>query len=160
MKSSAEFPPTGLGAEKGTSEGDKAVKAIKAMDINCIERAVLDEAGAIDGSRPLEQIADACGHAWGFKIQGIADGWKRIHSSTAILGAADVRSIRSVSGHASTEEIARFDEIDKLDRPCKLYEAAEYRSSRTRCEAVTMDSRDCAGWKSNTINIWSQCETW
>ena len=25
----------------------------------------MDEAGAIDGSRPLEQIADACGYAWG-----------------------------------------------------------------------------------------------
>ncbi len=25
----------------------------------------MDEASAIDGSRPLEQIADACGIAWG-----------------------------------------------------------------------------------------------
>ena len=65
MKPSAVFPAAGLGAENGSSEGDKAVKAIRAMAVNCIERAVLDEAGAIDGSRPLEQIADACGHAWG-----------------------------------------------------------------------------------------------
>ena len=54
MKPSAVFPAAGLGAENGSSEGDKAVKAIKAMAVNCIERAVLDEAGAIDGSRPLE----------------------------------------------------------------------------------------------------------
>ena len=35
------------------------------MAVNCIERAVFDEAGAIDGTRPLEQVADACGYAWG-----------------------------------------------------------------------------------------------
>ena len=52
MKPSAVFPAAGLGAENGSTEGDKAVKAIKAMAVNCIERAVLDEAGAIDGSRP------------------------------------------------------------------------------------------------------------
>ena len=35
------------------------------MAKHCIEISVLDEAAAIDGSRPLEQIADACGYAWG-----------------------------------------------------------------------------------------------
>ena len=65
MKPGAVFPPLGLGHEKGTTEGDKAVKAIKAMAVNCIDRATLDEAGAIDGSRLLEQVADACGYAWG-----------------------------------------------------------------------------------------------
>ena len=44
MKPQAVFPPEGLGSEKGDTEGDKAVKAIKAMAVNCIERAVLDEA--------------------------------------------------------------------------------------------------------------------
>ena len=65
LKPKAEFPPLGLGHKDGQLEGDKAVQAIKVMAVNCIERAVLDEAGAIDGSRPLEQIADACGYAWG-----------------------------------------------------------------------------------------------
>ena len=32
---------------------------------HAIHLCVLDEAGAIDGSRPLEQVADACGIAWG-----------------------------------------------------------------------------------------------
>ena len=65
LKPGAIFPPLGLGHTEGTSEGDKAVKAIKLMAINCIERAVFDEAGTIDGTRPLEQVADACGYAWG-----------------------------------------------------------------------------------------------
>ena len=63
MKPKAEFPPEGLGA--GTSEGCKAVKAIKLMCKRAIQLSTLDEASAIDGSRPLEQIADACGIAWG-----------------------------------------------------------------------------------------------
>ena len=37
MKPKAEFPPNGLGHEDGKSEGDKAVKAIKLMAVNCIE---------------------------------------------------------------------------------------------------------------------------
>ena len=41
------------------------VRAIKIMAAHCIETAVMDEAAAIDGSRPLEQIADARGYAWG-----------------------------------------------------------------------------------------------
>ena len=35
------------------------------MAVHSIETAVFDEAAAIDGSRPLEQVADACGYAWG-----------------------------------------------------------------------------------------------
>ena len=39
-----------------------------------IELSVLDEASAIDGSRPLEQVADACGIAWGLtNVQMTAD---------------------------------------------------------------------------------------
>ena len=59
------FPSAGLGGEGDTSEGSKAVRAIKAMAMHHIETAVLDEAAAIDKSRPLEQVADACGYAWG-----------------------------------------------------------------------------------------------
>ena len=74
MKPGAKFPETGLGAEGGTSDGDQAVRAIKAMAKHSIDTAVLDEAGAIDGSRPLEQIADACGYAWGStNVQMTAD---------------------------------------------------------------------------------------
>ena len=45
--------------------GDMATWAIKLMAKRCIELAVLDEAAAIDGSRPLEQVADSSGLAWG-----------------------------------------------------------------------------------------------
>ena len=64
MKPTAVFPVIGLGGA-GTTQGDKAVRAIKLMAVHSIETAVFDEAAAIDGSRPLEQVADACGYAWG-----------------------------------------------------------------------------------------------
>ena len=64
IKPRAEFPAKGLGAEGGKSSGDVAVFAIKAMCKHAIETAVFDEAAALDGSRPLEQVADACGIAW------------------------------------------------------------------------------------------------
>ena len=63
QKVGAVFPPDGLGL--GTTEGDKAVRAIKLMAKHNIELAVMDEASAIDGSRPLEQVADSSGIAWG-----------------------------------------------------------------------------------------------
>ena len=59
-KPGADFG-SGIGHKGGTTRGDKVVLAIKLMAENCIERSVMDEAGAIDGSRPLEQVADACG---------------------------------------------------------------------------------------------------
>jgi hypothetical protein len=72
MKPGAVFPAAGLGP--GETTGDKAVKAIKLMAKHSIETAVMDEAGAIDGSRPLEQVADACGYAWGStNVQMTAD---------------------------------------------------------------------------------------
>ena len=63
LKPGAEFPTAGLGV--GNEPGDKAVKAIKIMASNLIRLSVLDEAAAMDGSRPLEQIADSSGIAWG-----------------------------------------------------------------------------------------------
>ena len=63
MREGAVFPPEGLGV--GSTEPDKAVRAIKLMVSNMIELAVLDEAAAISGERPLEQIADSSGIAWG-----------------------------------------------------------------------------------------------
>ena len=64
MKEDAVFPPTGLGGGDG-SHGDKLVRAIKVMAKHCIQVSSLDERAAIDGTRPLEQIADACGFEWG-----------------------------------------------------------------------------------------------
>ena len=51
----------------GQTKGDKTARAIKLMAAHCIESAVMDEADAIDGSRPLEQVADASGYAGGSK---------------------------------------------------------------------------------------------
>ena len=65
LKPGAEFPAVGLGHPSDKSDGTKAVRCIKAMAQHCIETAVMDEAAALDGSRPLEIIADACGYAWG-----------------------------------------------------------------------------------------------
>jgi hypothetical protein len=63
QKVGAVFPAEGLGL--GDTPGDKAVRAIKLMCKHHIELAVMDEAAAIDGSRPLEQVADSSGIAWG-----------------------------------------------------------------------------------------------
>ena len=63
QKPGAVFPPAGLGP--GATLGDKAVKASKLMAKHHIELAALDEAAAVDGSRPLEKIADSSGHARG-----------------------------------------------------------------------------------------------
>ena len=66
------FPREGLGGPKTPAtndpnilEGYRAVLAIKLMARHCVNRAAMDVAGAIDGSRPLELIADACGYGWG-----------------------------------------------------------------------------------------------
>ena len=63
MKEGVEFPEKGLGSSD--TDGCKAIKCIKIMVKHVIETSVMDVAAAIDGSRPLEQIADACGFAWG-----------------------------------------------------------------------------------------------
>ena len=63
MKPAAVFPAGGLGTSN--TPGCKAVKCIKLLCKHAIHLSTLDEASAIDGSRPLEQIADACGIAWG-----------------------------------------------------------------------------------------------
>ena len=61
MKPGAWFPDHGLGA--GDTNGCRAVKVIEILCRHAIQLSTLDEASAIDGSRPLEQIADACGIA-------------------------------------------------------------------------------------------------
>ena len=72
MKPTAVFPDHGLGA--GSTEGCKAVKVIKLLCKHAINLSTMDVASAIDGSRPLEQVADACGIAWGStNVQMTAD---------------------------------------------------------------------------------------
>ena len=63
QKSGAVFPEGGLGSSN--TEGCQAVKAIKQMMAKAIELTVFDEAAAIAGVCPLEQIADASGIAVG-----------------------------------------------------------------------------------------------
>ena len=72
MKPGAVFPDHGLGA--GDTNGCKAVKCIKLLCKHAIQLSTMDEASAIDGSRPLEQVADACGIAWGStNVQMVSD---------------------------------------------------------------------------------------
>ena len=68
----AKLPIEGLGglnrpttAGKEILEGDRAALTIKHTAKHCVERAALDVPAAIDGARPIELIADACGHGWG-----------------------------------------------------------------------------------------------
>ena len=63
MKPGAVYPPGGLGS--ADTQGCKAVKVIKLLCKHAIQLSTMDESSAIDGSRPLEQVADACGFAWG-----------------------------------------------------------------------------------------------
>ena len=65
MKPGAVFPSEGLGAADLPTPGCKAVRRIKLLCNQATHLSSMDEASAIDGSRPLEQIADACGMAWG-----------------------------------------------------------------------------------------------
>ena len=65
LKPGAVFPACGLGAKEDGSDGTKAVMALKLLAIHHINLEVLDEAAAVDGSRPLEQIADSSGIGWG-----------------------------------------------------------------------------------------------
>ncbi|CAJ1420832.1 unnamed protein product, partial [Effrenium voratum] len=63
QKPGAEYPPGGLGS--GSSPGCLAFKAIKEMMTKHVGLSVLDEAAALSGASPLEQIADASGIAVG-----------------------------------------------------------------------------------------------
>ena len=63
QKTGAKFPDQGLGP--GDTPGDKAVRAIKEMMARHIMLNVFDEAAAVSGRCPLEQIADASGIAVG-----------------------------------------------------------------------------------------------
>ena len=63
QKPGATFPPEGLGF--GQTPGCKAVRSIKRMLAETISLSILDEAAAISGQCPLEQIADASGYAVG-----------------------------------------------------------------------------------------------
>ena len=65
MREGAVFPPEGIGNGIPPSEADKAVQAIKLMACEMIKLSVLDEAAALSGERPLEQVADSSGIAWG-----------------------------------------------------------------------------------------------
>ena len=61
-----EWPRKGIGT--ASSSGCKAFRALKLMAKHHINLAVMDEEAAINGSRPLEQIADCSGYAWGGAI--------------------------------------------------------------------------------------------
>ena len=63
QRPSAVFPEGGLGTSD--TQGCKAFRAIQKMCCETIEISMFDEAAALDGSCPLEQIADCSGIALG-----------------------------------------------------------------------------------------------
>jgi hypothetical protein len=72
LKEETVYPPGGLGP--GNTAADKAVHGLKLLAKHYIEMGCLDEVAAINGTRPLEQIADSSGIAWGgMCIQMTAD---------------------------------------------------------------------------------------
>ena len=75
----ATFPPEGLG--HGSTEGCKAVRAIKRMLAKSISLAMIDEASAISGACPLEQVADASG----FAVGGTVVQMTRDHTRLKVL---------------------------------------------------------------------------
>jgi len=63
LKEETVYPAEGLGP--GSSAPDKAIRGLKLLAKYFIEMGCLDEIAAISGTRPLEQIADSSGIAWG-----------------------------------------------------------------------------------------------
>ncbi|CAL1170400.1 unnamed protein product [Cladocopium goreaui] len=76
QKPGAPFPEGGLGS--ADTEGCRAVKAIKQMMSKAIELSIFDEAGAIAGLCPLEQIADASGIAVGGTVLQMTRDFSRM----------------------------------------------------------------------------------
>ena len=69
------------------SDGETAVRAIKQMAVSLITLQALDERAAVDGSRPLEQVADWNPLGWGGALyQRSADG-QRLNMLGAWSGA-------------------------------------------------------------------------
>ena len=72
LKEETVYPPEGFGP--GITAADKAIRGLKLLAKYYIEMGNLDEVAAINGTRPLEQIADSSGIAWGgMCIQMTAD---------------------------------------------------------------------------------------
>ena len=132
LKPGAVFPAAGLGP--GDTEGDNAVRCIKAMAQQAIEAGCLDEAAAIDNSRPLEQVADASGIGWGgtvlqmnedmttFKV--LLTAGKGFTPTQQAWPPLVVRSIRSARNQARATPLAWPDALHLLDGSRQRYARA------------------------------------
>ena len=93
---------------------------------HAIHLSSIDESSAIDASRPLEQIADACGIAWGStNVEMMPDltGFKVLMmtgrvfpSSSTGLACCDVGRLCSAWAQESTKEDPGCHAIPKLDQ--------------------------------------------
>ncbi|CAK9039750.1 unnamed protein product [Durusdinium trenchii] len=93
----ATFPPEGLGY--GSTEGCKAVRAIKRMLAKSISLAMIDEASAISGACPLEQVADASGFAVGGLLTGVTTAQSQEHEDKTLpLPEVDGQPRRTLTG--------------------------------------------------------------
>ena len=128
LKEETVYPPEGLGP--GTTPADKAVRGLKLLAKYYIEKGNLDEVAAIDGTRPLEQIADSSGIAWGGMCIQIDGRYERIFyavrsreefdSKPASVGSAVARRSRAVDDEAPPEQDSGLYEVSVLDRSCQL----------------------------------------
>ena len=89
LKPSKEIPKRGFGHKDGKHDGDKAVLIIKTMVKHHIENAVLDEVGALDGTRPLETTADACSYGWGTTCLQMSTDLTRFNVLMMVGGSLD-----------------------------------------------------------------------
>ena len=113
LRPDAVFPPAGLGS--GMTQDDKVIYAIKKCVEYYITIAVLDEVAAIDGTCPLELLADCSGIAWGgtayqmvrdlshFKVL-LTAGRGLTESSAASMAAFDLGSVRATGNETKPEK--------------------------------------------------------
>ena len=69
------------------SDGETAVRAIKQMAVSLITLQALDERAAVDGSRPLEQVADWNPLGWGGALHQRSSDGQRLSMLGAWSGA-------------------------------------------------------------------------
>ena len=103
------------------------MKAIKLMASQMIELAVMDEAAAIDGSRPLKQIADSSGITWGgTSLQMTRDltAIQRFEPGAAGVAASDAGRVCTARDQTGAAEAVGYHAVDLLDGSCQLNQAA------------------------------------
>ena len=140
------------------------MKCIKLLCKKAIHLSVMDEASAIDGSRPLEQVADACGYAWGStNVQMTADltsfrvlqmVGKGFTPAQQAWPALTLEAFAQLGGKRSQKRESRTYAVAKLDRPCQSHEAAADGTPRDRSKTLTLGIGDLCRRHGNSVASW------